>query len=308
MADRALLIGINQYRSPDVPTLRGCVADTADVFALLKDTIRIDPASIRTLLNSGADGRHVRQQLAWLAADATPGDRRVLHVSSHGSFTADTDGDEDDGRDEIVCLYDLDWSDPRTYLLDDELGRWIATVPAGVHLTLLLDCCHSGTGTRELTPPSGTRSLAAHRAPRIDLAATAARARAAGDGVAPERQPYVSPHLVLARYAPPPAVIEAAAARAPRRRSATATVASQADAVLYAACRPDQTAADAYLGEGFRGAFSYHFCRILRASDGKIGRAELLAKLKSAMRAGRFSQEPQIEAATPRGRALGPLP
>ena len=48
-----------------------------------------------------------------------PGDVLVFHYSGHGSQVPDRHGDEvDDGLDEIICPYDLDWDDPFT---DDDL-------------------------------------------------------------------------------------------------------------------------------------------------------------------------------------------
>ena len=88
----------------------------------------------------------------WLLKGAERGDRLVFHFSGHGSQIADIDGDEDDGADELLCLYGMDWNDPKTYLLDDEIHEWTQQIPAGVAVTFLLDCCHSGTGTRNSRP------------------------------------------------------------------------------------------------------------------------------------------------------------
>jgi hypothetical protein len=42
---------------------------------------------------------------------------------------------------------DMDWDG--TYIVDDDLNAAFSKLPAGVHLEVLLDSCHSGTGTRE---------------------------------------------------------------------------------------------------------------------------------------------------------------
>ena len=41
----------------------------------------------------------------------------------------------------------MDWDG--TYIVDDDLKNIFSKLPAGVHLEVLLDSCHSGTGTRE---------------------------------------------------------------------------------------------------------------------------------------------------------------
>ncbi|MEI6262419.1 MAG: hypothetical protein WCR46_21280 [Deltaproteobacteria bacterium] len=35
------------------------------------------------------------------------------------------------------------------FIVDDDLNVVFSTLPVGVHLEVLLDSCHSGTGTRE---------------------------------------------------------------------------------------------------------------------------------------------------------------
>ena len=74
----------------------------------------------------------------------------LVHFSGHGSNVPDNDGDEADKRDEILCPTDLDWKNP---LRDDWLRRTFDGLKAGVNLTVIIDCCHSGTITRAIQPP-----------------------------------------------------------------------------------------------------------------------------------------------------------
>ena len=84
---------------------------------------------------------------------ASPGDSLVFHYSGHGSQVPDRNGDETTDRlDEILCPYDLDWDRPLT---DDDLAAACANVPQGALLTVILDCCHSGTGLRDFVRPCG---------------------------------------------------------------------------------------------------------------------------------------------------------
>ena len=78
------------------------------------------------------------------------GDVLLIHYSGHGSNVPDDDGDEADQRDEIVCPADLDWKDP---FRDDWLRKTFDSLRAGVSLTVITDCCHSGSITRAVQPP-----------------------------------------------------------------------------------------------------------------------------------------------------------
>jgi hypothetical protein len=76
---------------------------------------------------------------AW--ADMQPGDLFLFYVSGHGGQQADADGDEADGVDETICL----WDGP---LSDDVLRDLWDEVPAGVRVFVVTDTCHSGTNFR----------------------------------------------------------------------------------------------------------------------------------------------------------------
>ena len=150
MPDKALLLGINDYLN--VNDLRGCVRDVENMKGMLVDVFGFAAGHVKTLTDKRVVKSEVKKQMALLFKDVEPGDRVVLHFSGHGSYTADQNGDENDGRDELVCLYDMDFDNPDSYLLDDELRAWTETKPDGVRLTIVLDNCNSGTGTRMLLP------------------------------------------------------------------------------------------------------------------------------------------------------------
>jgi hypothetical protein len=305
MSDRALLIGIDHYRQ--VSGLRGCRNDVTSWSRLLVDVAGFAPSSIRTLTDADATKANVLSHLVWLAEGAKAGDRLVLQFSGHGSFTVDLDGDEPDGYDELLCLYGY----PDEYLLDDEVREWVSTVDQDVDLTVIFDSCHSGTMTREV-PGLPSDPLAPRRGPLVVV----------GPGVGPIDAALLDPSgpgSRLARFAPPPAEIEAhplappppgaidQPAVAPRRtlieRAATA---APDRAILLAACRADQTSADAPIAGDYHGAFSYHAtARLTKAGKAGLARTVLIRDLTRTLKAGGFSQVPQYEAARPRGRVLG---
>ncbi len=182
MAKRALLVGLNAYPDP-INALRGCLNDVAQVRSLAESRLGFPAAGIATLTDAAATTRNIVGRLRWLVAGAAPGDVLLFHYSGHGSQVEDRHGDElDDNLDEIICPYDLDWNAPFT---DDDLYGLVKDLPGGVNLTVVLDCCHSGTGLREAAPTrprfmdpphlSGPDRLQNPRAPPLRCASGAAR-------------------------------------------------------------------------------------------------------------------------------------
>lgn len=316
MADKALLFGINNYLS--VSRLRGCVRDVESMRELLTEVFGFDPSNVRTLKDDQAVKDEIRERMDWLFQDVGEGDRVVLHFSGHGSYTADLDGDEDDGRDDLICLYDMDFDDPGTYFLDDELRAWSRTKPEGVRLTVVLDCCHSGTGTRmlvasapgretrevEIDPETALRRSAARSAiTRVAVGEEAPRLSAAIAAVAdPESDDFVRVRFVE----PPPAIKDKIVeSRRKRRKTRGAVKVEGLNHVLLSACRDDQTAADATIDGEPSGAFTHYLCATLRAGGANLERRALIDRVALALSAGRFSQEPQLEGDDDRGPLFG---
>jgi hypothetical protein len=72
-----------------------------------------------------------------------PGDVVFVHYSGHGGRVKDTSGDEADGFDETLIPVDF----KRTgQILDDDVFKiLVKPMPRDVNVTVLMDCCHSGT-------------------------------------------------------------------------------------------------------------------------------------------------------------------
>lgn len=145
MTKKALLIGINYEGTRSA--LRGCINDVNNVrefliknrgFTASNITVLTDKTTVKPTRNNILD------VLTTFVFTAQPGDDLHFHYSGHGSYTADKSGDEDDGRDE--ALVPLDYQ--RAGLIGDDLLYEIVTryLPADVHLNVVLDCCHSGSG------------------------------------------------------------------------------------------------------------------------------------------------------------------
>lgn len=68
----------------------------------------------------------------------TNGDLMVFFISCHGGQMPDYNGDEEDGQDETICLYD-------GQLVDDKLADLWQKVPPGVRVFFVSDSCNSKT-------------------------------------------------------------------------------------------------------------------------------------------------------------------
>ncbi len=79
-----------------------------------------------------------------LVKDAKRGDCFFFFYSGHGYQLKDKDGHESDGKDECMCC--SSYSGKLQFLTDDDIhDRLICALPEGAKLTLVFDCCHSGT-------------------------------------------------------------------------------------------------------------------------------------------------------------------
>lgn len=139
---RALCVGINDYPF-EGNDLNGCVNDAKAWANLLNKHYGFAATDIKILLDAQATKKNIIDGLENLLTGARAGDVLVFTNSSHGSYVADTSGDEE-SYDEILCPYDIDANE----IVDDELREMTGNLPAGAHLAAVLDNCHSGTAFR----------------------------------------------------------------------------------------------------------------------------------------------------------------
>jgi metacaspase-1 len=267
MADSALLIGINSYAN--IGDLNGCLNDVTNIKRLLVERFAFEAANITALEDDKAIKRTIVQTWRRLAKAAKAGDRLVFHFSGHGTAIRSDDDDED--QDELICLHNMAFGDPTTYLTDDDLAAMTREVGKGVHLTIILDNCHSGTGTRELFIAESARSFGAE-------------------------------HPVLPRYVVPPKQWQPRiGARGARSRSrlveAVRKAAEEKDLnhLLLAGAMDTQTAADAFIAGAYNGAFTYYFCDSARTAGGQGSAFEIFSSAKSRIATERYTQVPQCE-------------
>ena len=277
MTRRALCVGINEFKSlPMSSWLSGCVNDANDISKALRK-LGFTARNITVLRDKEATKKNVMATLASLAAASVPGDQLVFSFSSHGTQvpSVPNDPDEPDGLDEAFACHDIKQSgdawDRKTVIIDNELHDLFATVPEGVLVEVLLDTCHSGTGLKDLDDIQQAMLL----------------------GRRPRFLPPPTPRgLHKARE------IRAAAPREVDRKplvDLTRARGGGAKPVLFAACRPDQTASDATFSNRPNGAFTYLFLQAL-AEDGTRTRSQLASAVTKGLKGGDFDQRSTLEA------------
>ena len=213
---RALCVGINKFKNYPASALQGCVNDANEMASLLTDFLGFTAKEITILTDAKATKANIMSNLTKMVADAKAGKLSylVFSLSSHGTQVPDTNGDEPDKADEAFCPHDLaqagnQW-DLNHVITDDELHDLFIQLPQNVLLEVYLDTCHSGTGLRA-----------------VDMLL--------------DRKP---------RYLPPPSLeafeqVVDCTSRGLQRKLLDKGITQH---ILWAACRPDQTSADAQIG------------------------------------------------------------
>ena len=302
MADKALLLGVNNYKT--ISDLRGCVNDTRNIKKLLVESFGFDGSeNIRLLSNEEVVLKNVTEGFEWLYQGLEPGDRAVFHFSGHGSYVPSDNDDE--LTDEILCLWDMDWDDVNSYLIDDDLGEFTRGLPDGAHLTVILDNCNSGTGTRAI---SGGRSFRP-----VDSIDSTTRLVIEADTInsAPLSQQQKSRNLfsskdssfqpssenpvVFARFIYPPQSLRPDNPPSNTRSVGKSLSESELNHTLLTGARDDQTAADAFIDGGYQGAFSHHLCNASRNLGVTIAASEIMKEAKANLVSAGYRQVPQLE-------------
>ncbi|UCH94968.1 MAG: caspase family protein, partial [Candidatus Aminicenantes bacterium] len=65
--------------------------------------------------------------------------------------------------------------------------------------------------------------------------------------------------------------------------------------ILWTGCRADQLSADALIDEDWHGAFTYYFCKEMRAHQNQLTRKDLMKKVRENLKEGDYTQIPQLE-------------
>lgn len=259
----ALTVGINTY--PNAP-LSGCVNDATD----WRDLLQERGYYVATLLDELATKKTILDALRTRVARARWGDRIVFTYSGHGSWVPDGNGDEADGRDEVLCAYDYE---DGGLILDDELAEVFAARRAGVRVVVISDSCHSGTVSRFVDPS------------RLFIEAKKLR--------------YVDPSTFLTRPS------QVAAMTKVRALPATTAPRTSAGTVLLSGCSDEEYSYDAFINGRPNGAFTEAAIRTFRREENAANvlpapRAPRISRWHKEIRQGLpsadYPQSPQLYA------------
>ncbi|KIM23672.1 hypothetical protein M408DRAFT_250848 [Serendipita vermifera MAFF 305830] len=185
---RALLIGIDQYAAKEIPKLDGAVADAKAIESYLKEYLAVPDSQIKTLYDSQATRQTIIQSIEDLAFKEKAVEQNnpfLIYYAGHGA-----EGKRPtQGLDQIIqMIIPHDFKQP----LDDytvqgildyefnELLEQLANVQ-GDNITVILDCCHSGSGTRGTHLDTNDRTV---RSIKIDEVIPNSRKGTRGSNVA----------------------------------------------------------------------------------------------------------------------------
>ena len=148
----AVIIGIDKY--PNLARryqLSGCVNDAELMADILQRSYGFSPERIVLLRDEYAHRDNVLKALDALGERVQEDDIVVVHYSGHGSQMTDRENDESDGLDETIVPYDSGrGSRENRDITDDEIYfRLLPLARKTPYVTLIFDCCHSGTISRD---------------------------------------------------------------------------------------------------------------------------------------------------------------
>jgi hypothetical protein len=132
----AILAAINNYPGSS-NDLQGCLNDQKRVSGKLPDFEK------RFLKDSQVTVENFETEILKAAAETVPGDNVVIMYSGHGTCIPDTNGDEIDGKEECLYLYN-------GVLTGDRFGWLLDHFKLGVKVRVFLDSCFSESATRAL--------------------------------------------------------------------------------------------------------------------------------------------------------------
>ncbi len=258
----ALLVGIDSYPPPVAP-LKGCVNDVNALSAYLQDwSTRCGVQfQIKVLYNQDATRQAIIDAFLSHLGQAKTGDTALFYYAGHGS-QEDTPEEfwhiEPDRLDETLVCWDSrlpeGWD-----LADKELSRLITEIAVhSPHISIILDCCHAGSGTR--SDCSGIQ----HTVRRIPK----------------DTRPRPSSSFI----------------HTSQTRNAIDDPPSPKQHILLAACRDFEEANEYYKDGEFHGIFGFFLLESLRQSANSITYRDLMKRTKDRVQSYFSDQSPRWEA------------
>jgi|GEM_PF-4738610 len=252
---RALLIGINDY-SPvgnQGPDLKACINDVEDMRKTLI-ACGYQDSQIKTLTDKDATKNNILTALEQFINMTQTGESIVFYFAGHGYFATDFDGNEIDGRDEVICPHD--W--PNEMIIDDEIANIFSNLVRGATLEVIMDCCHAGTITTSAMFEIMANRTFFSKQKHQKLVNSVSQERGIGNTrTAPKMLRYNTNYSVTTDI----------------------SLVDNPNHILWAACKDNQNARQKEIDGAYRSVFTYYFCQALKSCNGNIKRATLFLEI-----------------------------
>lgn len=268
----ALLVGIDNYPAPVAP-LRGCVNDITTIQEYLQERVNKEGYQLHSLVLKDQDATRqaVINGFKEHLCKAGSEDVALFYYSGHGSQEEAPPEFwhlEPDRLDETLVCWDSRKEGGRD-LADKELAYLISKVAQkNPHIAIFMDCCHSGSGTKDPLQETDVR-----RVP-ID-----------------QRQRPLDSFIFSLEE-----VDELSSSRSPEENP-TGWNLPKGRHILLAACQDIEEARE-YKGDDgkHRGAFSYFLMDTLHKANGNVTYRDLFKRANALIRSKVTAQSPQLEA------------
>lgn len=262
----ALLVGIDKYASPVTP-LEGCVNDVLAIEEYLQSRVKAQGWNLhlKTLKDSEATRQGIIDGFREHLCQADSNDVALFHYSGHGSqekAPPEFWDIEPDKQNETLVCYDSrqqgSWD-----LADKELAKLISEVAEkNPQIALILDCCHSGSGSRDPFQETAVRENAKDERFR----------------------PLDSFILLKEEIDNLIAGEKASGWNLPKGKH-----------VLFASCQNTEKAKEFVADGEKRGAFSYFLTETLKKAKGNLTYRDLFKQTNASVRSKYNNQSPQLE-------------
>ncbi|MGH7495080.1 MAG: caspase family protein [bacterium] len=258
----ALLVGINDY-SPEIGRLAGCLNDVDHFKDYLTGAFKQADLAIEVLKDGEATRDNIIKLFRAHLGKAKGEDVAVFQYCGHGARWAAAKEFKEfypEGKDEGLVCHDSRRKDG-TYphdLADKELAVLLAEVAANApHLAVILDCCHSGSATRDVDAFTHLKARQTHE-------------------VSVERplDSYLDGHYAKLRQQGKPLSI------------------ARSKHILLAACDRKEKA---YEARDRSGLFTSTLLKTLEKSGSDINYADLFVRCRAEIRKEADNQTPQFE-------------
>jgi hypothetical protein len=167
---RALLIAIDKYTPPvtykpsgtgrsKFRDLNGCINDARSIHSIITSKFEFNTAKVDTIFNEAANRAAILKQMNELLEKSKANDYAFIFYAGHGSKVTNSLSKEADKIDESIVPSDT-WKPGVEDIRDKELAKiFNRFIDKGVKLTIIMDCCHSGSLSRGPNKPGLSRFI-----------------------------------------------------------------------------------------------------------------------------------------------------